>query len=64
MKIILDDLFNLHKGEDNRQKTLENVKNNISFRGANLWILACAIIVASVGLNINSPAVIIGAMLI
>src|SRR5690606_17597410 len=42
----------------------ENVKASISFRGSNLWILACAIVVASVGLNVNSTAVIIGAMLI
>jgi uncharacterized membrane protein len=34
-------------------------KINISFRGSNLWILACAI-VASIGLNVNSTAVIIG----
>ncbi|MFA6152203.1 MAG: DUF389 domain-containing protein [Chitinophagaceae bacterium] len=57
-------LFNLHTGEDDKNKTLENVTANISFSGANLWILACAIIVASVGLNVNSTAVIIGAMLI
>src|SRR5690606_16185061 len=43
---------------------LENIKSNISFRGSNLWILACAIVIASVGLNVNSTAVIIGAMLI
>lgn len=54
----------LTKGEDNKQTVLENVKSNISFRGANLWILACAIVVASIGLNVNSTAVIIGAMLI
>lgn len=57
-------IFNLNEGEDDRAKTLESVKKNISFKGANLWILACAIIVASVGLNVNSTAVIIGAMLI
>jgi len=45
-------------------KVLENVVSNTSFRGSNLWILACAIVVASVGLNVNSTAVIIGAMLI
>lgn len=56
--------LNLREGEDNREKTLETVRKNISFKGANLWILACAIIVASVGLNVNSTAVIIGAMLI
>lgn len=60
----LTSLFNLHDGEDDREKVFESVKRNISYRGANLWILACAIIIASVGLNVNSTAVIIGAMLI
>jgi uncharacterized hydrophobic protein (TIGR00271 family) len=60
----ITDLLNLHKGEESKQKTLDNVKSNISFTGSNLWILACAIMIASVGLNVNSTAVIIGAMLI
>ena len=60
----LTGIFNLHEGEDNREKVLSGIAGNISFRGANLWTLACAIIIASVGLNVNSPAVIIGAMLI
>ncbi len=64
MTNFISDLFNLHKGEEGKQKTLDNVKGNISFTGSNLWILACAIMVASVGLNVNSTAVIIGAMLI
>ena len=42
----------------------ESIKKNIHFRGANVFILACAIIIASVGLNLNSIPVIIGAMLI
>lgn len=58
------DFLDLNAGEDDKQTVLENVRANISFRGANLWILACAIVVASVGLNVNSTAVIIGAMLI
>ena len=58
------EIFNLREGEGNRIKTLEEIKSNISFKGANLWTLACAIIIASVGLNVNSTAVIIGAMLI
>lgn len=58
------DFINLHNGEDDKEKVLENVRSNISFRGSNLWILACAIIIASVGLNVNSTAVVIGAMLI
>lgn len=57
-------LLNLHQGEEEKEKVLENVFKNISFRGANLWILACAILIASIGLNVNSTAVIIGAMLI
>lgn len=56
--------IDLHHGEEDKKKVLENVKSNISFRGSNLWILACAIVIASVGLNMNSTAVIIGAMLI
>lgn len=61
---VLGQLFDLRHGEDDKEKTLQNVSASISFTGANLWILACAIIVASVGLNVNSTAVIIGAMLI
>lgn len=56
--------INLQKGEEDHKKVLENIVSNISFRGSNLWILACAIVIASVGLNVNSTAVIIGAMLI
>ncbi|WP_312400038.1 DUF389 domain-containing protein [Chryseobacterium sp.] len=56
--------INLHNGEEKKDKVLENVTSNISFRGSNLWILACAIIIASIGLNVNSTSVIIGAMLI
>ncbi|OCK50774.1 hypothetical protein BA768_18830 [Chryseobacterium sp. CBo1] len=56
--------INLHNGEESKSKVLENVTSNISFRGSNLWILACAIMIASIGLNVNSTAVIIGAMLI
>ena len=42
----------------------ERIKNSIWFQGPNVWILAFSIVIASVGLNVNSPAVIIGAMLI
>lgn len=40
------------------------IRNGIYFRGPNVWILAFSVIIASVGLNVNSTAVIIGAMLI
>ena len=42
----------------------ERIKEAIPFRGPNVWILACSILIASAGLSINSTAVIIGAMLI
>lgn len=60
----LRNLLNLHSGEEDKKKVLEDVFKSISFKGANLWILACAILIASIGLNMNSTAVIIGAMLI
>ncbi len=41
-----------------------SIRNNIYFRGPNAWILAIAVVIASVGLNVNSIPVIIGAMLI
>lgn len=47
-----------------RASAAEAIKKNIAFRGPNVIILACAIIIASVGLNVNSIPVIIGAMLI
>jgi uncharacterized hydrophobic protein (TIGR00271 family) len=56
--------FDLHKGEEDKRIVLENVRTSISFTGSNLWILMAAVFIASIGLNVNSTAVIIGAMLI
>lgn len=42
----------------------EAIRAGVTFRGTNLWLLIFAIVIASVGLNVNSTAVIIGAMLI
>ena len=46
------------------QAAEENIRKNIPFRGPNIYILFVAIVIASVGLNVNSIPVIIGAMLI
>lgn len=46
------------------QATIDSISKSVIFRGVNVWILFFAIIIASVGLNVNSTAVIIGAMLI
>ncbi len=63
----LSSLFKLlrltHEAEDH-EVIHDTIEKGIIFRGTNLWILVFAILVASVGLNMNSPAVIIGAMLI
>src|SRR5574344_98110 len=56
-------LINIHDDSD-AQATINNIEKSTEFRGDNVWILFCAIIIASVGLNVNSTAVIIGAMLI
>ncbi|SJZ32413.1 DUF389 domain-containing protein [Porphyromonas cangingivalis] len=53
------------KGEkENELLTIEAMKSDVDFRGTKAWILICAIFIASLGLNTNSTAVIIGAMLI
>jgi uncharacterized hydrophobic protein (TIGR00271 family) len=57
------ELTDLQSGLD-REGTVINIKNNKRMRGANVWLLMCSIMVASLGLDLNSPAVIIGAMLI
>ncbi len=56
--------FNLESELENQDSVYEEIKKGIIFKGTNLWILIFAIIIASVGLNMNSTAVIIGAMLI
>ncbi len=50
--------------EENVQSTIENIKAGTAFSGPSVWTLVAAIFIASLGLNMNSPAVIIGAMLI
>ncbi|WP_250433885.1 DUF389 domain-containing protein [Hanstruepera flava] len=50
--------------DTDRDETIEAIKKDISFKGATAWILVCSIFVASIGLNANSTAVVIGAMLI
>ena len=57
------DISNLHD-DTNIEATIASITKDIEFKGANVWILFLAVIVASVGLNVNSTAVIIGAMLI
>ncbi len=52
------------RDDTDRDATIEAIKGDIPFKGATAWILICSIFVASIGLNANSAAVVIGAMLI
>ncbi len=52
------------RGDSDRNETIESVRKDISFQGHNAWILVFSIFVASIGLNVSSTAVVIGAMLI
>lgn len=63
IKSFLSELLDFREDTD-RDATIEAIKNDIPYKGATAWILVCSIFVASVGLNANSTAVVIGAMLI
>lgn len=63
IKKFLVDLFDIQTDSD-RDATIEAVKKDIPFKGHTAWILIFSIFVASIGLNVSSTAVVIGAMLI
>lgn len=56
--------FRLVSEREEFPEVIKNIELGIVFKGTNLWVLTFAIFVASLGLNVNSTAVIIGAMLI
>lgn len=56
--------FNLNADKQSNREIIASITSGTQFKGTNLWILVCAILIASLGLNMNSTAVIIGAMLI
>lgn len=62
-KHFLSGIFGFKQDTD-RDATIDAIKADIPFKGATAWILICSIFVASAGLNYNSTAVVIGAMLI
>jgi uncharacterized hydrophobic protein (TIGR00271 family) len=63
IKKFLIELFDFREDTDH-EATIEAIKADIPFKGATAWILLFAVFVASIGLNANSTAVVIGAMLI
>lgn len=56
--------FALGADAASQEEVNSNIQKGIMIRGTNLWVLIFAIFIASLGLNTNSTAVIIGAMLI
>lgn len=62
-KTFMHELLDFRHDTD-QEATIEAIKNDVPFKGATAWILICSIFVASIGLNANSTAVVIGAMLI
>lgn len=56
--------LSLTDDKDDDNVIIEKIKKDVQFMGTNLWTLIFAIFIASIGLNVNSTAVIIGAMLI
>ncbi|MCM1108457.1 MAG: TIGR00341 family protein [Clostridium sp.] len=64
LKDLLHRLLNIKDEKAPEEETIQSIKDGVDFYGAKLWILILAIFTASLGLNTNSAAVIIGAMLI
>ena len=61
---VIKSYFNVLPYKDGEKYVIKQITNGINFQGSNLWILIFAVFIASLGLNVNSTAVIIGAMLI
>jgi uncharacterized hydrophobic protein (TIGR00271 family) len=60
----LVDSFRLNHEKEEFSIISENIDSGVVFKGTNLWILVFAIFICSLGLNVNSTAVVIGAMLV
>lgn len=64
IKRFLSGRFSLVEDKADEAVIIESITREVNFKGTNLWTLIFAILIASIGLNVNSTAVIIGAMLI
>ncbi len=56
--------FSLRREQEDFDVVIEAINKGVAFSGTNLWVLVFAIFIASLGLNVNSTAVVIGAMLV
>ena len=64
LRSFLRSRFDLSANKASEEEVVDNIRKGVEFKGTNLWVLIFATFVASLGLNVNSTAVIIGAMLI
>ena len=64
LRSFLRSRFDLSADKASEEEVVDNIHKGVEFKGTNLWVLIFATFVASLGLNVNSTAVIIGAMLI
>lgn len=64
IRSFINEYLDLKKDKDDEVIAVESIRKGVVFKGSNLWILIFATFMASLGLNVNSTAVIIGAMLI
>ncbi|MBS3992432.1 MAG: DUF389 domain-containing protein [Bacteroidetes bacterium] len=62
-EVFLKDLFDISQ-TTNQHETIERIKENIPMKGQTAWVLIFSIVIASIGLNVSSTAVVIGAMLV
>ena len=63
LREFMRDRFSLEEDKAQRDEVVAAISKGVEFRGVNLWVLIFATMIASLGLNVNSTAVIIGAML-
>jgi len=63
LKVIINGILDIRADTD-KKGTIEDIIDNISMKGHTAWVLSFSILIASIGLNVSSPAVVIGAMLI
>jgi len=61
---VLGRVFQLRSDQASPDAIDSRIRDGVRVGGTNLWVLMCAILIASIGLNVNSTAVVIGAMLI
>ena len=63
-KSFIEEYMDVRRDKADESEAVKSIREGVEMKGATIWILIAAILLASLGLNVNSTAVIIGAMLI